>query len=86
MWPQDLLRSQACASSTAGKGVKLPKLDVPQFDGNLIHWRSFWEQFNISIHSRSTLSDSEKLVYSQHSLKDGSAKGVIEGLSRLGEQ
>lgn len=67
-----------------GMRVKLPKLDVPKFDGNSVNWRSFWEQFNISIHSRSSLSDSEKLVYLQHSVKDGSAKWVIEGLSRSG--
>ena len=68
-----------------GKGVKLPKIDVPTFDGNILHWRSFWEQFRVSIHDRSNLSDSEKLVYLQHSLKGGSARNVIEGLSRSGE-
>ena len=25
------------------KGVKLPKLNVPTFDGNILNWRSFWE-------------------------------------------
>ena len=35
--------------------------------------------------SRSNLSDSEKLVYLQQSLKDGSVKNVIEGLSCSGE-
>ena len=67
------------------KGVKLPKLDVPTFDGNILNWKCFWEQFCISVHDRSSLSDSEKLVYLQHALKDGSAKRVIEGLSRSGE-
>ena len=72
-------------TSADGKGLKLPKLDVPAFDGQVINWRPFWEQFVISIHSRSTLSDTEKLVYLKQSLKDGTAKGVIEGLSRSGE-
>ena len=67
------------------KGVKLSKLDVPKFDRNIINWRTFWEEFFISIHSRSGLSDTEKLVYLRHSLKDGIAKGVIEGLSRSGD-
>ena len=71
--------------SPDSKGVKLSKLDVPKFDGNIINWRTFWEQFSISIHSRSGLSDAEKLVYLRHSLKDGTAKGVIEGLSRSGD-
>ena len=82
------LRFLSTGSSPAasdGKGVKLPKLDVPTFDGNILNWRSFWEQFRVSVHDRSTLSDSEKLVYLQHSLKYGSAKSIIEGLSRSGD-
>ena len=51
---------------------------------NFTNWHSFWEQYDVSIHSCSALLDSEKLVYLQHSLKDGSAKGVLEGLSRSG--
>ena len=68
-----------------GKGVRLPKLDVPTFDGDVLHWAQFWEQFKISIHDRLHLSDSEKLVYLQQAVKNGSAKSVIEGLSRTGE-
>ena len=73
------------ASAPDSKGVKLHKIDVLTFDGNLLTWRSILEQFCMSIHSCSVLADSEKLVYLQHSLKDGSAKHVIEGLSRSGE-
>ena len=49
-----------------------------------MNWRSFWEQFCISVHERPNLSDSEKLVYLQQSIKGGSTKSVIEGLSRSG--
>ena len=62
--------------SRAGEGLKLPKLDVPVFDGNILHWRNFWEQFSVSVHNRPRLSNAEKLVYLQQSLKDGSAKNV----------
>ena len=68
-----------------GKGVKLPKLDAPTFDGKLINWRSFWDQFNVAIHSRPSLSKAEKLAYLRNSLKGGPAKGVIKGLSESGE-
>ena len=71
--------------SHESQGVKLPKLDVPQFDGNILNWKTFWEQFYVSVHGKTSLSDAEKLVYLQHSLKDGSAKQVIEGLSRTGD-
>ena len=72
--------STGSSPTSDSKGVKLPKLDVPTFDGNILNWRSFWEQFHVSVHDRSTLSDSKRLVYLQHSLKDGSTKSVIEGL------
>ena len=44
-------------------GVKLPKISVPTFDGNLLHWRSFWEQFSISVHDRDSLSNTEKMYF-----------------------
>ena len=81
-----LLKSRVSESSACdSKGVKLPKLDVPTFNGNILNWKSFWEQFCVSVHDRTNLSTSEKLVYLQHALKDGSAKHTIEGLSRSGE-
>ena len=77
--------TDSATSAIEGSVVKLPKLAVPKFDGDIINWRTFWEQFCISIHDRSNLSDSEKLAYLRHSVKDGLAKCVIEGLSQTGE-
>ena len=65
-------------------GVKLPKLDIPTFSGNVLEWQTFWEQFRVSVHER-VISDAEKLVYLRQALKDGTAKSTIEGLSRSGE-
>ena len=82
------VRPAPAASSTPivdSKGVKLPKLEVPMFDGNIVNWRTFWEQFDVSVHRSTTLSDAEKLVYLRSSLKSSSAKGVIEGLSHSGD-
>ena len=66
-------------------GVRLPKLDVPTFDGSIINWKRFWEQFTISVHDRTNISNTEKIVYLQNALKDGSAKSVIEGLTSSGD-
>ena len=71
--------------SSGPKGMRLPKLETPIFNGNVLSWRKFWEQFSISVHDRTDLSDSEKLVYLQQALKEGSAKSVIEGLSHTGD-
>ena len=38
-----------------------------------------------TVHDRSNLTDTEKLAYLRHALKDVTAKSVIEGLSRSGE-
>ena len=77
--------SSILSTSTDDKGLKIPKLEAPTFDGDILNWTHFWEQFTISIHERSNLSDIEKFVYLQHSLKGGSARSVIEGLSGTGE-
>ena len=71
-------------TASDSKGVKLPKLEAPTFDGKLINWISFWQQFNVAIHSWSTLSDVEKLAYLRNSLKDGSApRGSLKDCQRL---
>ena len=72
--------------ATITSGVRLPKIDVPTFDGNILSWQTFWEQFSIAVHERTSLSDTGKLVYLRHALKDGEAKRVIEGLFRSGDQ
>ena len=66
-------------------GLKLPKLDVPTFDGSVVNWRSFLEQFTISVHSQTKLSNTEKLAYLKHAVKEGSARYVVEGLSGSGD-
>ena len=55
--------TESTTPSTEGSGVKLPKLAVPKFDGDIVNWRTFWEQFCVSIQDRSHLTDSEKLAY-----------------------
>ena len=61
------------------------KLDVPTFVGDILNWRTFWEQFCIAIHDCTHPSNAEKLAYFRHSLKDGTAKNTIEGLSHSGD-
>ena len=56
---------------------------IPKFDGDILNWRTFWEQFRVSIHSRPQLSDAEKLAYLKDTLKDGPAAGVIQGLAQM---
>ena len=52
--------------------VELPKISAPTFDGDLLNWVSFWEQFEATIHKNKRLHDSKKFVY----LREEPRKGV----------
>ena len=78
--PTTATDAPACPT-TDGTGVKLPRLDVPVFDGNIVHCKQFWDQFAAAVHRKTTLSNAERTVYLQRALKDGSARNAIEGLS-----
>ena len=73
------------ATDVEPKGMKLPKLDVSVFNGNILNSTIFWVQFCISMHDRSNLSDTEKFLYVQKALKGGTAKSSNDGLIQSGE-
>ena len=52
-------KSTTTSAEGTGSGVRLPKLAVPTFDGNILHWRQFWEQFCVSVHNHPSLSNAE---------------------------
>ena len=60
--------------------MKLAKVSFPTFDGKVLNWKSFWEQFDATIHCKTRLNDTGKLMYLQEALIDGPAKFVIQGL------
>ena len=70
-------------SSTADvAGVKLPKLEVPTFDWDILRsGNSFVCQYTVG----PTLTYTEKLDYLQNSLKDGAAERNIESLTKSSE-
>ena len=76
----------ACKSSPSAPehtaGVKLPKINVPMFDGSILHWYIFLGNSVVSVHSKMQLSEPDMLAYLRHAIKDGPARHVIEGLSQ----
>ena len=42
---------------------KLPKSIVKEFDGNVLNWRTFWDQFESMIHSKANISNIDKFCY-----------------------
>ena len=64
-------------------GVRLPKIEVSTFDGIVLGWNLFREQFVVSVHSKVHISNVEKFAYLRQAVKDGPARHVIEGLAHL---
>ena len=49
----------------AGDGVtcKLLKLVIKEFDGSMLNWQTFWDQFESMIHSKTNTSNTNKFSY-----------------------
>ena len=59
--------------------TRLPRLELPTFNGNLGEWMSFIDQFDAVVHNRS-IPPVQKLVYLKSCLK-GSAARVIQNIA-----
>jgi hypothetical protein len=57
--------------------LRLPKFSLPEFDGNILQWVSWWDEFKTCIHENGTLGDREKFNYLRMYVK-GTAKRAIE--------
>lgn len=60
--------------------VKLPKLSLRKFNGDVTKWASFWDSFDSAIHSNSNLSSIDKFNY-LNSLLESIAAESIAGLN-----
>ena len=60
--------------------VKLPKLEISKFNGDVIYWQRFWNQLCSAIHKNNSISDIDKFSYLKTFLCD-SANATISGLS-----
>ncbi|XP_064087425.1 uncharacterized protein LOC135202103 [Macrobrachium nipponense] len=64
--------------TTPKTNVRLPKLDLPHYTGDVLEWNSFWELYNVSVHQRGDLEPIQKFSYLQ-SLLTGDALKWISG-------
>ena len=58
--------------------IWLPKLDLPHFTGNPLHWQSFWDCFGAAVDNNPSLTGVQKLSYLRAQLS-GDAARVITG-------
>ncbi|XP_061709729.1 uncharacterized protein LOC133519692 [Cydia pomonella] len=61
------------------KTVKLPRIELLKFDGDILKWTEFWDRFTANVHSQN-LDDVEKLAY-LISLLEKEAKEAVQGLT-----
>ena len=59
--------------------IKLPKLELQKFDGDILKWQEFWDSFEASIHRNPSLQPVDKSSYLRAEL-EGVASTVISGL------
>ncbi|XP_063420583.1 uncharacterized protein LOC134705796 [Mytilus trossulus] len=59
---------------------RLPKLDLPYFNGDILKWQTFWDCFESSIHFNDTLTSIQKFNYLKAQL-EGSAAQTVEGFA-----
>ena len=67
-------------TATSGGKVKLPKLSLPHFNGNLMKWVPFWDSYESAVHNSESLSDVDKFNYLR-SLLERTAYEAIAGLT-----
>ena len=76
-------QGSAAASSSISSGtrvkVKLPKLEIRKFSGQVHEWKEFWDAFSSAVHDNEDLADVDKLKYLRGYL-DGSARSVVAGV------
>ena len=59
---------------------KLPKLVIKEFDGNVLNWQTFWDQFESTIYSKRNINNIHKFSYFKSFLCP-SAYETISGLA-----
>ena len=57
------VRSSRSSHGGSKRASRLPKLNLPKFDGNVLHFKSFMERFDSAIHNDEYLSDIDKFNY-----------------------
>ena len=60
--------------------VKLPKITIKKFDGKPVHWTTFWDSHNVTVHLNESLSKVQKFTYLL-SLLEGTASDTVSGFT-----
>lgn len=68
--------SAGSKDSLARQTVKLPRLVIEKFNGEISQWQEFWSKYDTAIHSNDALCEKEKFTYLKSYLTGAAAKAV----------
>jgi hypothetical protein len=54
----------------------LPKLSLPTFNGNSLHWQTFWDSFDAAVHSNTNLTGVQKFYYLKAQISGDAARAI----------
>ncbi|KRX21505.1 hypothetical protein T07_12837 [Trichinella nelsoni] len=80
--PSTVLPPPANSNNLLSSIVPIPKL--PTYDGDVLQFKSFWDQFEAAVHRREDLQDFTKLVHLRSCLT-GAAREAIDGVTTSAE-
>ena len=63
--------------------LKLPRIELPKFNGDVLKFQNFWDHFEAAIHSSDDLQKVQKFTYLR-SVLTGNALLTIEGFEVTG--
>ena len=56
-------QSTAITSATTNVKPKLPKLNLPKFEGDVTKWNTFWDSYESTIHKNDGITKVDKFNY-----------------------
>jgi len=66
-------------TNSANIGVRLPKINLPTFNGEQTQFQTFWQSLDCAVHSNEDISKLHKLNYLLNAL-EGKAHRAVAGL------
>lgn len=80
----DADKKPTVVSRKSGGFIRKPKIVLKAYDGSILKWNNFWDQFETAIHNDEDASDIEKFTYLKSYLI-GDAERAIEGFATTKE-
>ena len=73
----------AYSDSRVSSNLKLPRIELPKFNGDVLKFQNFWDQFEAAVHNNVDLPNVQKFTYLR-SVLTGNALKAIDGYEVTG--